>query len=77
MYTVHLITGHAINIINCLLFREAAKKSSPSSLMAVEILERWKKGSKKVLFSLMARPLREKPFFAASLTQNRDRSIYK
>ena len=31
----------------------------PSSLMAVEILERWK----KVFFSLMARPLREELFF--------------
>ena len=29
---------------------------TPLELMAVEILERWKKGSKKVLFSLMARP---------------------
>ena len=41
-----------------------------SSLMAVEILERWKKRfEKKVTFSLMARPLREDLFFAASLRE--------
>ena len=41
----------------------------PSSLMAVEKLERWgKKGSKKIYFFLMARPLREEIFFAASLS---------
>ena len=35
--------------------------------MAVEILDVGKKVPKKVIFSLMARPLREKLFFAASL----------
>ena len=56
------------------LFREAAKKNlllmarplrpnppPSSSLMAVEILERWKRGSKKSSFSLMARPLSPPP----------------
>ena len=37
----------------------------PSSLMAVEILERWKKRLKKVIFFLMARPITSPPFLMA------------
>ena len=67
-----------------LMLREAAKKvlflmagplrpnpppPPPSSLMAVGTLERWKKEvPKKVIFSLIARLLREDLFYAAYIT---------
>ena len=37
----------------------------PSSLMGVEILEGWKKGSKKSFFSIMARPFTPSPLLMA------------